>query len=64
MVIKMTNHGGYRPGAGRKKMEVPRKPRTTTAFDYEWELIKKIMQQLKHGHFEEYQKFADSIADK
>lgn len=58
--FKMTK-GGYREGSGRPKQEVIRTPRSTKAYDDEWELTKKFMRILKDGHKSECEEFVRSF---
>lgn len=58
------NHGGARPGAGRKKEEGRdgiRERKTMRAYDDEWDIINRFGALVKKGHKEECLKFVESL---
>lgn len=42
-------HGGYRDGAGRKPIDNPKKQRSITATDDEWQQLKEIAKKNKQS---------------
>ena len=55
------NWGGVREGAGRPKLGVVRKMRSTRALDAEWELTKRFLELVKNGHMDECAAFVKSL---
>ena len=48
-IVNEKKHGGFRDGAGRKPIDNPRKQRSITATDDEWQQLKEIAKKNKQS---------------